>query len=149
MILNWLILIPIIGGLLADRHGGRAVLVTGFTLFSMLTIPAFAYLGTSLGATLTAVIGFTIVNNLVGAPLTHAYVLAFPPEVRGTAAALNYNVGTTLIGSTAPLIATWLYASTGTNASFSWYMTAICIMSLGIALIGYPKSLQHQPRLSL
>ena len=139
----------ILGGLLADRHGGRAVLVTGFTLFSMLTIPAFAYLGTSLGATLTAVIGFTIVNNLVGAPLTHAYVLAFPPEVRGTAAALNYNVGTTLIGSTAPLIATWLYASTGTNASFSWYMTAICIMSLGIALIGYPKSLQHQPRLSL
>jgi MHS family proline/betaine transporter-like MFS transporter len=95
------------------------------------------------------VIGFTIVNNLVGAPLTHAYVLAFPPEVRGTAAALNYNVGTTLIGSTAPLIATWLYASTGTNTSFSWYMTVICILSLCIALFSYPRSLKHEQKPSL
>jgi MHS family proline/betaine transporter-like MFS transporter len=117
------------------------VLVIGFFAFSLLTVPAFAHLGTSLGATLTAVVGFTLVNNLVGAPLTHAYVLTFPPEVRGTAAALNYNVGTTLIGSTAPLVATWLYAATGNNASFAWYMTAVCIVSLLTALFAYPRSL--------
>lgn len=138
----------IIGGLYADRHGGQVVLIAGFTLFALLTIPAFVYLGTSLGATLIAVVGFTIVNNLVGAPLTHAYVLTFPPEVRGTAAALNYNIGTTLIGSTAPLMATWLYASTGTNASFSWYMTAICIVSLLVAIFGYPQSLKRVTGLS-
>lgn len=62
--------------------------------------------------------------------------------MRGTAAALNYNVGTTLIGSTAPLVATWLYASTGSNGSFAWYMTAICVVSLAVAVFGYPKALR-------
>lgn len=52
-------------GLIADRHGGRVVLIIGFALFSLLTVPAFAWLGTSLGATLMAVIGFTLVNNFV------------------------------------------------------------------------------------
>lgn len=131
----------IVGGLLADRFGGRIVLIVGFLAFSLLTVPAFAYLGTSLGATITAVIVFTLVNNFVGAPLTYAYVMTFPDEVRGTAAALNYNVGTTLIGSTAPLVATWLYATTGTNTSFAWYMTAICLVSLCVAVFAYPPSL--------
>ena len=133
----------IIGGILADRFGGRVVLIVGFAAFTLLTVPAFAALGTSLTATLLAVIVFTIVNNFVGAPLTHAYVLAFPENVRGTAAALNYNIGTTLIGSTAPLAATWLYAQTGTNTSFAWYMTAVCLVSLIVALVAYPAVLRE------
>lgn len=87
-----------------------------------------------------AVVGFTFINNFIGAPLTHAYVLTFKPEVRGTAAALNFNLGTTLIGSTAPLMATWLHMRTGTDASFAWYMTVVCVLSLGVGLFAYPKA---------
>lgn len=136
----------IIGGLLADRFGGRVVLVVGFAAYAVLTVPAFHYLGTSVAATMVAVVGFTIVNNVIGPPLTYAYVLTFPDEVRGTAAALNYNVGTTLIGSSAPLIATWLHAVTGTDTSFAWYMSAICGLSLGVAIFAFPRSLRSVAR---
>jgi MHS family proline/betaine transporter-like MFS transporter len=128
------------GGLIADRHGGRRVLLIGYGAFVLLTVPTFVALGGgSVVAATVAVVGFTFINNFVGAPLTHAYVLTFRPEVRGTAAALNFNVGTTLIGSTAPLIATWLHMRTGSDLSFGWYMTAICAVSLLVAMFAYPR----------
>ncbi|WP_436356350.1 MFS transporter [Brevundimonas sp. CEF1] len=129
----------ILGGLIADRVGGRIVLIVGFAAFTLLTVPTFLVIGTSLGLTLAAVLGFTFVNNFVGAPLTHAYVMTFSPEVRGTASALNYNIGTTLIGSTAPLVAAALFARTGSNLSFAWYMTAACVLSLAVAVFAYPQ----------
>ena len=129
------------GGILADRHGGRRVLLIGYTAFVLLTVPTFLALGAgSVVVATIAVVGFTFINNFIGAPLTHAYVLTFKPEVRGTAAALNFNVGTTLIGSTAPLLATWLHMRTGTDVSFGWYMTAICVVSLLIATFAYPRA---------
>lgn len=135
----------ILGGILADRHGGRGVLVAGFAAFTLLTVPTFQAIGTSFSMTLLAVIGFTFINNFVGAPLTHAYVMTFKPDVRGTASALNYNIGTTLIGSTAPLMAAWLYGRTGSNLSFAWYMTAACMLSLLVALFAYPRVLRRKP----
>ncbi len=132
------------GGKLADERGGRWVLTIGYSAFVLFTVPTFhALTTTSLAVAVCAVVGFTFINNFVGAPLTHAYVMTFKPEVRGTAAALNYNVGTTLIGSTAPLIAAWLHGSTGTDASFAWYMTAVCAVSLFIALFAYPRASSH------
>lgn len=129
------------GGILADRYGGRRVLLTGYGAFVLFTVPTFLALGGGSVITATiAVVGFTFINNFIGAPLTHAYVLTFKPEVRGTAAALNFNVGTTLIGSTAPLIATWLHMRTGTDMSFGWYMTAICVISLLVAVFAYPRA---------
>lgn len=128
------------GGLLADRHGGRTVLLVGYAAFVLFTVPTFTALGGgSVVVATAAVVGFTFINNFVGAPLTHAYVLTFPPEVRGTAAALNFNVGTTLIGSTAPLMATWLHMRTGTDVSFGWYMTGACLVSLLVAAFAFPR----------
>ncbi|MFT3761403.1 MAG: hypothetical protein QM761_02090 [Pseudoxanthomonas sp.] len=128
------------GGLIADRHGGRRVLLIGYAAFVLFTVPTFLALGGgSVVAATIAVVGFTFINNFVGAPLTHAYVLTFKPEVRGTAAALNFNVGTTLIGSTAPLIATWLHKHTGNDVSFGWYMTMVCTVSLVVAVAAYPR----------
>lgn len=129
------------GGKLADERGGRWVLIIGYSAFVLFTVPTFhALTTTSLAVAAFAVVGFTFINNFVGAPLTHAYVMTFKPEVRGTAAALNFNLGTTLIGSTAPLIAAWLHGSTGTDSSFAWYMTAVCAVSLVIALFAYPRA---------
>ena len=142
-ILTYLIGPPaaILGGLLADRYGGRPVVLAGYSAFVLFTVPTFLALGGgSVAIATAAVVGFTFINNFIGAPLTHAYVLTFKPEVRGTAAALNFNLGTTLIGSTAPLMATWLHMRTGTDASFAWYMTVVCVLSLGVGLFAYPKA---------
>lgn len=132
------------GGYLADRFGARPVLLTGYGLFVILTVPAFYAIGEkSILLATVSVIGFTLINNLLAAPLSVAYVLSFPPEVRSTASALNFNVGTSLIGATAGLVAVWLFSITGSNVSFGWYMTGACVVSILVTLFALPKALRH------
>lgn len=73
-----------------------------------------------------------------------SYVLSFPPEVRSSAAALNFNIGTSLIGSTAGLIAVWLHGLTGTDVAFGWYMTAACVVSILVAIFALPPSVDYR-----
>ncbi|MEV4142805.1 MFS transporter [Amycolatopsis sp. NPDC049691] len=138
------------GGKLADRYGARIPLVVGYGLFVLLTVPTFLAIGSgSLLLAVVAVVAFTFINNFVGAPLTTAYVMSFPAEVRASASALNYNIGTTALGSTAGLIAVWLFGLTGTNATFGWYMTGVCVVSILVALFAMPAAVDEQRRQSL
>lgn len=135
------------GGSLSDRFGARPVLLTGYGLFVVLTVPAFYAIGEkSILLATVSVIGFTLINNLVAAPLSVAYVLSFPPEVRSTASALNFNVGTSLIGATAGLVAVWLFSVTGSNVSFGWYMTIACVVSILVTLFALPNALRRTRR---
>jgi len=133
------------GGRLADRYGARLPLLVGYGLFVVLTVPTFMAIGgKSIALATLAVIGFTLINNLVAAPLSTAYVLSFPPEVRATAAALNFNIGTSLLGATAGLVAVWLYSLTGSNTSFGWYVTAACLVSILVTIFALPACLKHR-----
>lgn len=130
------------GGRIADRHGGRRLLVFGYGVFVLFTVPTFMAIESgSFFFAFAAVVVFTILNNVIGGPLTTAYVMSFPAHVRGTAAALNYNVGTTLLGGTAPLLASWLASATGTEVSFGWYMAVICLVSALVAAFALPKAI--------
>lgn len=131
----------LLGGVLSDRFGGRRVLVTGFALYALLTVPLFSVLGLSVPLTLLALVICAIINNIVAAPLSNAYIMSFPRAVRGAAAALNFNLGTAVIGATAPLVATWLEARTGSQIAFGWYMTVLCIVSSLTAAFAYPARL--------
>ncbi|MGX1163001.1 MHS family proline/betaine transporter-like MFS transporter [Arthrobacter sp. SLBN-100] len=132
------------GGQLSDKYGAKRVLLTGYGLFVALTVPAFYAIGNkSILLATVAVIVFTLINNLVAAPLSVAYVLSFPPEVRATAAALNFNIGTSVIGATAGLVAVWLFAVTGSNVSFGWYTTAACLVSICVTIFALPAALRR------
>lgn len=133
----------VLGGVLADRFGARVPLILGYGLFIVTTVPAFYLIsGDSIALATTAVIVFTLINNIVAAPLTTAYVLSFPADVRATAGALTFNVGTTALGSTAGLVATGLFAVTNSNVSFGWYVTAACIVSVLVAFFALPDCLK-------
>lgn len=133
------------GGVLADRYGARLPLLVGYGLFVLLTVPTFMAIGgKSIVLATAAVIVFTILNNLVSAPLNTAYVLSFPPEVRSSAAALNFNIGTSLIGSTAGLVAVWLHSVTHSDVAFGWYMTAACVVSILVAIFALPPAVDYR-----
>ncbi|MEU8476114.1 MFS transporter [Streptomyces hygroscopicus] len=136
------------GGRMADRHGGRRLLVAGYSVFVLFTVPTFLAIESgSVALAFLAVVVFTVINNIVGGPLTTAYVMSFPAHVRGTASALNYNLGTTLLGGTAPLLAAWLHGLTGTDVSFGWYMTFFCLVSALVASFALPKSVDEARKL--
>jgi MHS family proline/betaine transporter-like MFS transporter len=133
------------GGVLADRFGGRLPLIVGYGLFVLLTVPTFYLIGgKSIWLATGAVIVFTLINNFVAAPLSVSYVLTFPAEVRATAAALSFNIGTSLFGSTAGLVAVLLFNLTGSNVSFGWYVTAACLVSILVSIFALPETLKHR-----
>src|SRR5262245_15472728 len=133
------------GGVLADKFGARLPLIVGYGLFVLLTVPTFMAIGSkSIVLATAAVVVFTVLNNLVSAPLNTAYVMSFPPEVRSSAAALNFNIGTSLIGSTAGLVAVWLHGATGTDVAFGWYMTAACVVSILVTIFALPPSVDYR-----
>jgi MHS family proline/betaine transporter-like MFS transporter len=129
----------IYGGRLADKYGARVPLLIGYGLFVVLTVPTFIGIGSgSIVVAVLAVVVFTIINNIISAPMIAAAVLSFPSEVRSSASALNFNVGTSLIGSTAGLVAVWLHSITHSDVTFGWYMTAFCLLSLLVTLFALP-----------
>ena len=60
----------------------------------------------------------------------------FPTRTRYTASAITYNMAYTLFGGTAPLMATWLISTTGSNLSPAFYLIAVAVMAMvgGLAL---------------
>jgi MHS family proline/betaine transporter-like MFS transporter len=129
----------VFGGVLADRFGGRRVLVITFALYAIAAVPLFFALGVSVPLTMLGLLICAVFNNIVSAPLNAAYIMSFPRVVRGAASALNFNVGSALIGATAPLVATWLVARTGSEVAFGWYMASLCALSCLTSAFAYPR----------
>jgi len=59
----------------------------------------------------------------------------FPTATRGTGIAVAYNTSVPIFGGTAPLIATWLVATTGSQVAPSYYLIATSILSLVMLVI--------------
>jgi MHS family proline/betaine transporter-like MFS transporter len=131
----------IVGGLLADKIGGRKVLIGGYAAYAALMVPLFSILGVSVPLTLLGLMVCAVINSLIAPTLSYVYIMSFPRDVRGAASALNFNLGTVLIGATAPLIATWLVARTGSEIAFGWYVTGFCAISCATAAMAYPRQL--------
>lgn len=131
----------IFAGYLSDKLGGRRVLIATFAVYAAVLIPLFHVMAISVPAMLIGVVIFSVINNFPASALAYAYIMTFPQAVRGAAAAVNYNLGTAFIGSTAPLVATWLVARTGTEMALAWYLAAWCVVSCIAAVVAYPREL--------
>ena len=103
---------------LGDRVGRRPLIIIGATAVAVVTYPAFLVLGS--GDIVIATIALCVMG-LCFAPIS-AVALAgiaevFPTTFRYTGASLSLNIPVTLLGGTAPLIATALIGATGNVAS--------------------------------
>jgi len=120
---------------LSDRVGRKPLMIAGTVALATVTYPAFLMLGST--DFLIVVLGLCLLG-LAFAPHS-AVMLAvvaelFPTPVRYTGLSLSLNIPVTLLGGTAPLIATFLISWSGNPAAPAFFVIAGAIVSLVAAL---------------
>ncbi|MGW0036009.1 MFS transporter [Gordonia sp. NPDC003376] len=121
-----------LAGALGDRFGRRPVLIAGFVIVGVLSIPLFAILSATHSVVVVGGIYFVYMSlqALIGVPAWSVMAELFPRRVRYTGVSLGANIGTILGGGTAPYVATLLVATLGTATAPGYYVTAVCVVGL-------------------
>ncbi|MEE2061411.1 MFS transporter [Rhodococcus artemisiae] len=84
-------------------------------------------------------LGFTL--GCCAGPQSALFAELFPAKIRYSGASLGYQVGAILGGGLAPMIATSLFAATGTSMSITGYFVLIALISLmSILLLRVPSA---------
>jgi MFS transporter, MHS family, proline/betaine transporter len=119
-----------LAGWFSDRVGRRTTIASTCFFIIVSVYPAFALGGSGdlprslLGVALLAI--GAVISGVVTAPLLSE---VFATKTRYTASAITYNLAYTIFGGTAPLVATWLISTTGTNLSPAYYLMAVSILA--------------------
>ncbi|WP_219729673.1 MFS transporter [Pseudarthrobacter sp. NBSH8] len=126
---------PVLGRV-CDRVGRRATMVASSVLLGGLAVPAYLLastggFGNALAGQLLLALGAVTANVVTAVLLSEV----FPTAVRYTASAITYNVSYAIFGGTAPLVATFLIASTGNKLAPAIYLTAIAACALLAAFL--------------
>ncbi|WP_051165416.1 MFS transporter [Nocardia testacea] len=117
----------------ADRYGRRRVFMFGSVALLAAAVVYFPILNQ--GTLVTAAAAFLCMA--LTTPISHALqgsVMAavFPPAMRYSGMGIILGLGS-MIGGTAPLIASALFALNGTTALITGYLVVVCVLSLGAA----------------
>ncbi|MEU4742817.1 MFS transporter [Actinosynnema sp. NPDC023658] len=125
---------------LSDRFGRRKVFLVGAALSALWSWPLFVLLDTRgpVAVLVGLVVAVTFLSAMYGPQAAIAAEL-FPTRVRYSGASLAYQLSAIFGGGLAPLIATSLYATTGTSVSTALYVAAICLVSL-VAMAFVPET---------
>lgn len=125
----WLIMIAA-AAVAADRIGRKPVFLAGALAVTLWAFPFFLLVDTASPPLilLAFAVGTAGIAGMAGPQATLVAAL-FPATVRYSGASLAYQVGSILGGALAPIIATALYAATGTSTLIAAYMAALGAIS--------------------
>ncbi len=140
-----------IGGVLTDRYGPRLLMIVPLGLLLVFILPAFSWLATDPSVWRMVVVEFVLSSflGLFSGAFGTAIADLFPVGVRATGMTISYNVGVSLFGGFAPLIVTWLVATTGSPLAPAYYDLAGLVIAF-IAALALPKPhAEAAPRLSV
>jgi MFS family permease len=123
----------LLGGYLSDVLGRRQLTLWPRIVMILLTYPLMMYLtqAQTLGSLLGAIAVLSGLLAISAAPGLILMPESFPRSVRAAALSISYAIATTLFGSTAPALASWMIVKTGTPMSLAWFL----IIANGIALL--------------
>ncbi|MFJ4210879.1 MFS transporter [Paenarthrobacter sp. NPDC089675] len=129
-----------LAGAWSDRLGRGRVLIVGAILSAVVAIPAYMLAGAgTLGG---AILGQGLLAAALGiffGPVGIAYLERFPAHVRFSGSALGYNLAYIVFGGTAPLVATWLVATSGNLLSPAIYTSALAAV-VAVVLLVFQKN---------
>ncbi|NKQ51767.1 MHS family MFS transporter [Amycolatopsis sp. K13G38] len=136
----YLVSIPLFGWL-SDKVGLRRQVAVAALAAAAFAFPYFAMIGTgkSWVILLGMILGLAVVQSAAYAPQPAVYSELFPARTRYTGASLSYALPTTIVGGTAPFLATWLYSLTGSNTAMAWYVVALSLLAAGCAALAHRK----------
>jgi MHS family proline/betaine transporter-like MFS transporter len=126
-----MVLCPVAGHI-ADKVGHTRMMLPAAILMLLSFYPLFLLI--TLHPGLPTLLGCLIYDALMQVAYVSALpaVMAaiFPARTRVTGLSLSYNLGVTVFGGFAPAIFTWLTAITHNNASPSFYLMAMSVVSI-------------------
>ncbi|MBW0106705.1 MFS transporter, partial [Pseudonocardia sp. KRD291] len=133
-----------LASILSDRIGRRITYLWAAAASAVWAVPAFLLIDT--GSVWLIVLALAVVHLVLGAmygPLAALFSEMFGTRVRYSGASLGYQIGTVVGGGFAPIIATSLYAASGTSAAISGYLVVVSLITLGsVALIKDTSSVE-------
>lgn len=130
----WLVMIGV-SAHVADRVGRKKVFLAGALLVTAWAFPFFALVDTAFPALilLAFAVGTSAIAMMAG-PQAALVAALFPAAIRYSGSSVAYQVGSIIGGAFAPMIATALFAATGTSVLIAVYMGALGLLSF-IALL--------------
>ena len=141
---NWVmtaVLVPFavlqpVFGLLSDRIGRRTNMVAFGALATIATVPLLTLLANvhSAAAAFALVLAGLTINSLYTSVSGLFKAELFPVHVRALGVSLAYGIGNALFGGSAEYVAL-SFKQAGQESGFYWYVTAICAVAFGTALM--------------
>ncbi|HXX08506.1 MAG TPA: MFS transporter [Pseudolabrys sp.] len=124
-------------GHLSDRIGRVKMMVIVSALFAISAYPSFVMLvaNPTLAGIVALVCWLSLLKAAYSGTLPALMAELFPTATRSTGIAVAYNTSVPIFGGTAPLIATWLVATTGSQVAPSYYLIATSVLSLLVLLV--------------
>lgn len=140
----FMLLQPLFGAL-SDNIGRRTMMIIFGSMAALFTVPILSalqnvtnpYAAFSIIVMALMIISFyTSISGVLKAEM-------FPPEVRALGVGLSYAIGNALFGGSAEYVALSL-KSAGIEATFFWYVSAMCLMAMFVSLLLHRKGKEVQ-----
>ena len=126
-------------GFLSDIIGRRLVYGVGIVAVALYAFPYFGLLNTrESGFVLLGIVLSLVFHDIMYGPQAALISETFGTGVRYSGAGLGYQLASVIAGGPAPLIATAIFASTGSSTWISVYIIGCAVLSM-IALLLMPK----------
>ncbi|WPF68622.1 MFS transporter [Corynebacterium sp. 21KM1197] len=137
-------------GWISDFWGRRTTYIVGYLLQLVGAVALFPII--NLGGSTMLTLGLLVLT--VGLGLTYGqqsatYAELFPASMRFSGVSISYAIGAIFGGAFAPMIAQWLFDTTGGTAAISAYLAFMTLVGLGAALVlrdrsGIPLGPDHE-----
>ncbi|WP_067467790.1 MFS transporter [Actinomadura macra] len=131
-----LVMLPVAGAL-SDRFGRRGMMTTGSLLLGVWAFLFWPLLNTESPALIVFafVVGLGVLHTTMYAPQGAFFAETFPTATRYSAMSLSIQIASVIGGALAPLIATSLYAWTGSWVAIAVYMAGVCLITVVSVLL--------------
>ena len=120
-----------LSGHISDKIGRRKVYLIGAAVTGLFGFLYFGMLDTMIpSAVFIAIVLSLIPHDMMYGPQAALIAEAFTPRLRYSGASLGFHLSSVIAGGPAPLIATALYAATGTPYSIAIYILGCAVVSV-------------------